>query len=240
MVEAKESSVLFSLQELMSLEEARRQGEMRSVALRAEQVALAAAAEERRRREADEARSREEEAKSRAEAQKSREQAAHLLAIREAEVERARREADSIARIEELRLRQEHERQLAAIHLDGRRRHAWRAVLVANVVVVGALSLGAIHEVRHARDAEAALGRERQDARGQRGEIDRLRGEMTLRDQQAHDRPVPSSFPDPNPPPGATKPSPPPRRPAPSPPTRPAPATHECTNRWDPLCAQLP
>jgi colicin import membrane protein len=90
MSEQKESSVLFSLKELMSLEEDRIKSE------EAEKAASAAAAEkarqdaERAAREAEEARIRAEEERRRMEELRSREEAARLEAIRQAEVETAR------------------------------------------------------------------------------------------------------------------------------------------------------
>jgi len=92
MVSSKESSVLFSLRELMNLEEQRRAEEAADVARRAERQAEATLAAERRAREEEIARRRADEARAREEARESREEAAHLAALREAELERARRE----------------------------------------------------------------------------------------------------------------------------------------------------
>lgn len=90
-MESKESSVLFSLKELMTLEEQRITAEEGERSRHAEDAARALEASERQRRE-------EEQARTRAEAWREREQAAHLQAIREAEIEKVRREAERFAR----------------------------------------------------------------------------------------------------------------------------------------------
>src|SRR5450755_2713809 len=98
MSEQKESSVLFSLKELMNLEEDRIKGE------EAEKAATAAAAEkarveaERAAREAEEARIRSEQERRRLDDQRSREENARLEAIRHAEMEKTRLEAEQRAR----------------------------------------------------------------------------------------------------------------------------------------------
>src|SRR5262245_41270337 len=135
MPEQKESSVLFSLKELMNLEEDRIKTE------EAEKAAQAAAAEkarldaERQAREAEEARIRAEEERRRTEEQRSREEAARLEAIRVAEIEKARVEAEQRARLEAMAAQQQHERSLAAIHGD-ESKHKLRKTLIAVAVVV--------------------------------------------------------------------------------------------------------
>src|SRR5215467_7664113 len=100
MSEQKESSVLFSLKELMNLEEDRIKNE------EAEKAAASAAAEKARAdaglvaREAEEARIRAEEERRRMEEARAREEAARLEAIRHAEVEKARVDAENRARLE--------------------------------------------------------------------------------------------------------------------------------------------
>jgi len=144
MAEQKESSVLFSLKELMNLEEDRiRQEE--DTKRKAEEAAAAARAEtERRAREEEEARIRAQEEKRRGEDLRTREEAARLEAIRHAEVEKARLEAENRARMEQLRHQQEHERQLAMVTQDKSKK---RLVLIASgagVLFIGALVGGAV------------------------------------------------------------------------------------------------
>src|SRR5947209_1456746 len=144
MAEQKESSVLFSLKELMNLEEDRiRQEEDQK--RKAEEAAAAARAEvERRAREEEESRIRAQEEKRRGEEQRLREEAARLEAIRHAEVEKARMEAEQQGRIQQLRHQQEHERQLAMVTQDKSKK---RLVLIAGgigVLFVAGLVGGAI------------------------------------------------------------------------------------------------
>jgi colicin import membrane protein len=112
MAEQKESSVLFSLKELMNLEEDRIKQE-ESERKRKEEEALRVKLDaERRAREAEEARMKAAEEERRVGEQRSREEAARLDAIRQAEVEKARLDAENNARHEAMRRQQEHERQL--------------------------------------------------------------------------------------------------------------------------------
>jgi colicin import membrane protein len=135
MSEQKESSVLFSLKELMSLEEDRIRTE------EAERSAQAAAAEkarleaERQAREAEEARIRAEEERRRLDEQRSREETARLEAIRVAEIEKARIDAEQRARLEAMTQQQQHERSLAAIHGD-EHKHKLRKMLIGVAIAV--------------------------------------------------------------------------------------------------------
>lgn len=118
MSEQKESSVLFSLKELMNLEEDRIRGEeeQKEAAKNAEQQARMAA--EKAARDAEEARIRAEEERRRAEETRVREESARLEALRQGEVERARIEAEQQARLTAMSAQQSHERQLEAIRTD--------------------------------------------------------------------------------------------------------------------------
>ena len=136
MAEQKESSVLFSLKELMNLEEDRIRQEEDAKRRAEEEVARARAKTERKAREEEEARIRAAEDKRRAEEQRTREEAARLEAIRHAEVEKSRLEAENRARMEQLRHQQEHERQLAHLTHDKSKK---RLVLIASGIGVLAL-----------------------------------------------------------------------------------------------------
>ena len=93
MAEQKESSVLFSLKELMNLEENRIKEEEAEKDRRARHEAETRASAERAARDAEERRLREEEERRRSEEQRQREEAARLEAIRHGEIEKARAEA---------------------------------------------------------------------------------------------------------------------------------------------------
>ena len=144
MAEQKESSVLFSLKELMNLEEDRIRQEEDQKRRQEEEAARARAETERRAREEEESRLRAAEDKRRAEEQRSREEATRLEAIRHGEVEKARLDAENAARLEQMRHQQEHERQLAVVHQDKSKK---RLVLIASgigVLFIGALVGGVV------------------------------------------------------------------------------------------------
>jgi colicin import membrane protein len=145
MSEQKESSVLFSLKELMSLEEDRIRKEEDERRRREEAELQAKLEAERRARAEEEARIQAEEARRRAEEQRAREEAARLEAIRQAEVEKARLDAENAARIEALRHQQEHERQLEAVRADkGKKRLALIAGASGFVLLVALIGGGIV------------------------------------------------------------------------------------------------
>lgn len=160
MAEQKESSVLFSLKELMNLEEDRIKQEEDQKRRAEEEAARVRAEAERRVREEEEARIRADQERRRGEEQRVREETARLEAIRHAEVEKARVEAENQARIEQLRHQQEHERHLVALTQDKSKK---RLVFIASgigVVFVAGLIGGAVvisNQLKKAHDLEAQL-----------------------------------------------------------------------------------
>jgi colicin import membrane protein len=164
---ARESSVVFSLNELMALEEQRlaEEAAAREAAIAAEAARARAerrAAEEaaERRRLAEEA--AEEEAR-RLELQRATEERARLDALRAAELAKAERAVEAQARLEALALAQEHERKLAALKADRNARRL-KFALVGNVVALFASAAVAAlvlrhHEARHASERARWLDR---------------------------------------------------------------------------------
>jgi len=144
MAEQKESSVLFSLKELMNLEEDRIRQEEDQKRRAEEEAARVRAEAERRVREEEEARIRAAEEKRRGEEQRSREEAARLEAIRHAEVEKARLDAENAARIEQMRHQQEHERQLAMVTQDKSKKRLVLIAVGAGLLFVGAAVTGVV------------------------------------------------------------------------------------------------
>lgn len=116
--EKQESSVLFSLKELMSLEEDRIKQEDADKQRAADDERRAREADELRRRQEEEARLAAEEERRRQEEQRKREEEARLEAIRHAEIEKKRIEAERAAQLEAMSKQQEHARQLAMIQQD--------------------------------------------------------------------------------------------------------------------------
>jgi colicin import membrane protein len=134
----RDNSVLFSLNQLLNLHEetVRAEEEAARARIEAERVARQEAA----RREAEAAL-----AKARAEAERiareeaaRREETARLEALRLAEVERARAEVEAQARLEMMRKADEHERALAALREDDKKKRLKRALISC---VVGAAAL---------------------------------------------------------------------------------------------------
>jgi colicin import membrane protein len=178
MSEQKESSVLFSLKELMNLEEDRIRGE------EADKSAQIAAQEEARRaaeaaaRNAEEARIRAEEERRRAEEQRSREEAARLDAIRHAEVEKARLEAEQQARLAAMASQQQHERQLAVINTD-KKNTRFRNILIgtiAAVLVVGGVAGFMVNKANE--ESKAKIAAAEQAKREQEAETNKLKAQL--------------------------------------------------------------
>ncbi len=175
MSEQKESSVLFSLKELMNLEEDRIRGE------EADKSAQIAAQEEARRaaemaaRNAEEARIRAEEDRRRAEEQRGREEAARLDAIRHAEVEKARLEAEQQARLAAMASQQQHERQLAVINTD-KKNTRFRNILIGVVAAVLAIGTGVGIVINNKNEeAKVALAAEKKRADDAAAEQEKLK-----------------------------------------------------------------
>ena len=142
MADNEESSVLFSLKELMNLEEDRIKTEEGDRVKAQEEAERARLDAERRAREAEEARIRGEEERRRQEEQRTREEQARLDAIRHAEVEKARAESEQRARMEEIARQQEHERQLTALKEDQGKKRLRNLLFGLAAVVVLAVGAG--------------------------------------------------------------------------------------------------
>ena len=245
MVSSNESSVLFSLRELMTLEEQRIRDERSAEARRLARASEAAREDDAQRRREEEARRQVEQSRLVAEAERARAEAARLDAIREGELLRVSREAAGALQIATLRAAQEHEERLVALRRGADRRRlvgltlGMGAVFVSVVVAVG---LDAYHrkaalavEVAHAEQAsleQAALTAQLEGALARQAE------EVTqLRQAATETHASPPSVASPHAP---LRPAPPPTRTsAPrstgvaAPPKSPA---RSCANDPDPLC----
>lgn len=116
--EKQESSVLFSLKELMNLEEDRLRQEEQDRKRQIEDEDRRRRDEEEARMQAEQERIRQEEERRRQEEQRRREEETRLEAIRAAEIEKKRIEAERAAQLEAMSKQQEHARQLAMIQQD--------------------------------------------------------------------------------------------------------------------------
>jgi len=164
MADQKESSVLFSLKELMNLEEDRIREEEAEKTRRAKAELDAKEAADRVARDAEEKRLREEEERRRQEENRKREEAAIVEAIRHGELEKARAEAEAKARLDTLAQQQAHEAQLAQIHRDSGKKRLQIIVGIVVVCLVGAVVGGGL-AYKSSRDKaaqEAALLRQQQ------------------------------------------------------------------------------
>jgi len=251
MNQAKESSVLFSLRELMELEEERLEEEKATRIRAAEREAAVALAADRRAREDEEARRRAEEVAARAEAARAREEAAHLVAIREAEMDRARRDATAAMQLETMRAAQAHERALVAIARDSQRQRRRITAGVLALSLLGALAAGAayLHDqsaksaVTTARQTEAAIEQKlaleklESTLRVQKEELGHLAAAASAAEKDARDRAVAIAAAAAREPASAAPAPATPRKVVSSPPKA---KTETCAHEFDPLCRQLP
>jgi colicin import membrane protein len=182
MSEQKESSVLFSLKELMSLEEDRIRSE------EAEKAAASAAAEkarleaERAAREAEEARIRAEDERRRMEEARSREEAARLEAIRQAEIEKARVDAEQRARLEAMAAQQQHEHKLAQLTHDESKKKL-RKTLIAIAIAVPVLGgVAGVFAYNNYKENQAKIAAQEAESRRLAEEKSKL--DATLKEQQ--------------------------------------------------------
>jgi colicin import membrane protein len=168
MAEQKESSVLFSLKELMTLEEDRIREEEAEKEAQARAAHEAKMAAERAAREAEEARLRTEEEQRQREESRRREETARLDAMRQAEIERARAEAEQRARLESMTAQQAHEQTLAALSQD---KHKKRLQIMVGVIG-GMLLIGGVGGVMFFQQAKAEADRKMAIESAQRKEFE--------------------------------------------------------------------
>jgi colicin import membrane protein len=177
MAQSNDSSVLFSLKELMGLEQERLKQEETARREAAEAADRARQEEERRERERSEARLKAADEERRIREQRAREEATRLDAIRQGEIERARLDAENHARMESLRRQQEHEREIVLVReRSGKKRlRVWVGVLLASLVVAFAGGGVALHwQMEKAAEAAANLRK----VRMQVDELDAQRREL--------------------------------------------------------------
>ena len=183
----KESSVLFSLHELMDLERERIEAERAERERTIQAVAEATAAEERRKIEAEYARARAVEDVKRNELERERAESARLEAMKLAEIHRAKADADHWAKLEAARQEHEHVLRLQALRSDkGKRRLLYGIVGAVGLLVASAVA-GAVVVARSKADAETArLASEanRREHDSLVAEAERLRQEQTVNAQR--------------------------------------------------------
>jgi colicin import membrane protein len=177
MAEQKESSVLFSLKELMNLEEDRIRQEEDQKRRTDEEAARVHAEAERRVREEEESRLRAVEEKRRTEEQRTREEATRLEAIRHGEVEKARIDAENRARMQQLQHQQEHERQLAVVTQDKSKKTLVIISSSIGVLLVAGI-VGGLVLYTNAQKKERDLQAQLQDLQSKQEENNRKMNEL--------------------------------------------------------------
>jgi hypothetical protein len=240
----KESSVLFSLRELMSLEAARLDEERAEAERKAEEALASAQRARRAREEAEAARVRDEtrareEARAERDERDERDERARLAAIREAALERVRHEAAMALRAEAWRVEQTHEQALAA---RAQERAPVRLSCIAVglfasfIVVIGLAMAATVHFRTEAAARDAAAAEQREAAIQLRSKLRAM--EQTLQEQrEALERlPTPPLAPVASTEPVAV-PHLVPSRPKPHPVKDPGTV---CAHEGDPICTQLP
>src|SRR5260370_11352268 len=188
MAEQKESSVLFSLKELMNLEEDRIRQEDDEKRKRAEAEVQARQEAERRAREQEQARLHAEEERRRTDEQRKKEEAARVEAIRHAEVEKARVEAEQRAKLQVMSQQQAHQLQLSTLQHDEHKKKLQRMVTFSvgggAILLIGGLFLyfGKIKPDNDAREAtaRAALVQQAEESR-------KLQAQLSEQSQKVND-----------------------------------------------------
>ncbi len=156
-----ESSVEFSLNQLMEIEADRARKEESARLAKADDEARAAAEAERVAREAEEGRIAAAEQQRRDEEVRKREEEARLAAIHAAEVEKARLDAENAARLEQMKASQHHEREKLAISQDEEKKQLKKLTAQISLALVAVALLGGgvafkIHNDKKAQEVRYA------------------------------------------------------------------------------------
>lgn len=187
----QESSVLFSLQEILKLESSRvaeQEARCREEELRA--AAAAHEAELESRRQAADLLRQQEEDRRRAELRKKEEQA-RLEAIRTAEIERARKESEHEARLRFTLQQQRHEERLASIKQDQSKRRLRRTIFALAFCALAGAAIGvwradaaSVESERRRAVLEAEKLEIQERIRAREAELGREIGRMSERQQR--------------------------------------------------------
>jgi colicin import membrane protein len=177
MSEEQESSVLFSLKELMTIEEDRIRTEEEERQRQAEAEEHARQERERLEREHELARMASEEQRRREDEARSREEAVRLDAIQRGELEKARADAEQRARMEAMTAQQAHERQLATLKHDKSKKQLRNLLIGGGLVVVLGGSLAGWFSYKAYQENQARMAAEARQRQLLEDEKDRLRRE---------------------------------------------------------------
>jgi colicin import membrane protein len=168
----KESSVLFSLTELMRLENEREQRERELLLERAREEERNAQEAARLAREAEQRRLKALEEEERARKLREREEQARLEAIRQGEIRAAITKAEHEARIAAMKAVQEHERAMAVLARDRSKRRATWLAIGSIVSLLAAIGAGGV-VVHRQREQARELARRIDQIENERHDLDR-------------------------------------------------------------------
>ncbi len=143
MGQVRDSSLLFSLESLLRTEQERVHEEQRERERRVQEAERARRAEEERRRQAEQERLLAEEREREERERRQREEQARLAALREAEIERVRVEAQHASELELMARREVHERSMAELRRSDEKRRARVWSWVATAALIGGLAIPA-------------------------------------------------------------------------------------------------
>jgi len=178
MAEQKESSVLFSLKELMSLEEDRIKQEDDDKK-RKEAAELHARQEtERKALEAEQARMQGDNERRRQDEQRTREEQARVEAIRQGEVEKARHDAENQARLRAMGQQQEHERQLAALSQDKKKKQLTYIALGIGALLIFGGAGGGFAFYKSGQEQARITAVKNAEIAEQKAQLDKLMGDL--------------------------------------------------------------
>ncbi len=165
----QESSVLFSLKELMNLEEDRVRQEADDKQRQIDEVARQREEDERRRREEEEARMRSEEQRRLAAERERRAEETRLDAIRQGEIEKKRMEAEKQAQLEAMRLEQEKQIRMKALDEDQHKKKLRTTLVVLGIssflLIGGGVGyyVGVVMPAQRLQAAQIAAAQQRSD-----------------------------------------------------------------------------
>jgi len=185
MAAPQDTSVLFSLNQIMHAHESRLREEQEAIASREEAERKAREESERRQAEEIAARAREEAEQKAREESLRRQEEARLEAMRLAAVERARIEAETQARIAMMAKAAEHERALEAMRADAEKKRLERTVmtgLLGAVAVFGVATGVFFGKFRPETEAKLVEGSARIAAIQE--ETDKLRANVDKNDER--------------------------------------------------------
>ena len=173
MSEEQESSVLFSLKELMSIEEDRIQAEEHASEEEVRQQEVARIQAEQTARSAEEARVQAEEERRRQDEQRQREEEARIAAIGHAEMAKAQAETENKARLDAMTAQQAHEQKLVALRQDKIKKRLQRAAIALVVLVIAGGGIGGYMWVQNMQEQALAL-------KTQQDQIDRQKAKLAV------------------------------------------------------------